>query len=136
MQTEGMIKDMKDLQKIIEQVFNVKILTKKRFIEIVDARMCFSKILRDRGYTLKSIGVFLGKDHTTIMHYVDKSVTLFKQEAMLFEKYMICKEKFLQDREVIIDRIKDKDVHMKVARLSNQVDTLIREREEIGRAHV
>lgn len=122
---------MEDLQEIVENVFEVSLMNKKRLMSLVDARMVFSKILRDRGHTLTSIAKFLKKDHTTIMNYMDKVVYLLKQDDRLFENYMVSKDLFLKNREELIDEIKDKDLHMKIARANIQLDKLIAERNQV-----
>jgi hypothetical protein len=123
--------EMHDLKQIVEQVMELNLMDKRRLISVVDARLVFSKILRDRGHTFVSIAKFLKKDHSTVMHYIDKSLYLFKQDTKLFESYMICKDLFLQNREEIIDEIRDKDTHMQLVRITKQLDTLIKEREGI-----
>lgn len=122
---------MEDLKQIVEDVFELSLMNKKRLMSLVDARMIFSKILRDRGHTFVSIAKFLKKDHTTIMNYMNKVVYLLKQDDRLFENYMICKNLFLENRDELIDEIKDKDLHMKIARVNIQLDKLISERNQV-----
>jgi hypothetical protein len=129
--SEKVKSEMQDLKKIVEGVFEVSLMDKKRLMTLVDARMVFSKILRDRGHTFVSIAKFLKKDHTTIMNYMDKVVYLLKQDDRLFENYMICKDSFLENRDEVIDEIKDKDLHMKIARVNIQLDKLISERNQV-----
>lgn len=129
--SEKVKSEMEDLQEIVENVFEVSLMNKKRLMSLVDARMVFSKILRDRGHTLTSIAKFLKKDHTTIMNYMDKVVYLLKQDDRLFENYMVSKDLFLKNREELIDEIKDKDLHMKIARANIQLDKLIAERNQV-----
>jgi len=129
--SEKVKSEMDDLQEIVENVFEVSLMNKKRLMSLVDARMVFSKILRDRGHTLTSIAKFLKKDHTTIMNYMDKVVYLLKQDDRLFENYMVSKDLFLKNREELIDEIKDKDLHMKIARANIQLDKLIAERNQV-----
>jgi hypothetical protein len=129
--SEKVKSEMQDLKKIVEDVFEVSLMDKKRLMTLVDARMVFSKILRDRGHTFVSIAKFLEKDHTTIMNYMDKVVYLLKQDDRLFENYMICKDSFLENRDELIDEIKDKDLHMKIARVNIQLDKLISERNQV-----
>jgi hypothetical protein len=129
--SEKIKSEMEDLQQIVESVFEVSLMNKKRLMSLVDARMVFSKILRDRGHTLTGIAKFLKKDHTTIMNYMDKVVYLLKQDDRLFENYMVSKDLFLKNREELIDEIKDKDLHMKIARVNIQLDKLIAERNQV-----
>jgi hypothetical protein len=122
---------MEALQTIVEDIFKVSLMNKKRLITLVDARMVFSKILRDRGHTLVSIANYLEKDHTTIMNYMEKVVYLLKQDDKLFESYMMVKDMFLENREELMDEIKDKDLHMKIARINHQLDKFIAERNYV-----
>lgn len=123
--------EMEALQTIVEDIFKVSLMNKKRLITLVDARMVFSKILRDRGHTLVSIANYLEKDHTTIMNYMEKVVYLLKQDDKLFESYMMVKDMFLENREELMDEIKDKDLHMKIARINHQLDKFIAERNYV-----
>jgi len=129
--SEKVKSEMEELQAIVEDVFKVSLMNKKRLMSLVDARMVFSKILRDRGHTLTGIARFLKKDHTTIMNYMDKVVYLLKQDDRLFENYMVSKDLFLENREELIDEIKDKDLHMKIARVNHQLDKFIAERNQV-----
>jgi hypothetical protein len=49
--------EMQELTEIIKSVFNEDVKDKTQRREIVDARIVFSKILRERGYTLSLIHI-------------------------------------------------------------------------------
>ena len=51
------------LKQIVSEVFDVDILDKRRTRNVVDARGVYSKILKDKGFTLVFIGQSLNKDH-------------------------------------------------------------------------
>jgi hypothetical protein len=48
--------DMIELNNIVEEVFGVDIKSSRRFKDIIEARMVFSKILRERGVPYTKIG--------------------------------------------------------------------------------
>lgn len=84
--------EMASLTEIVNKHFNENILRKSRRVNLVNARMVFSKILRERGYTLSQIGRFLSKDHSTIVNYMSNFSTYLHQDRHLRESYMICAE--------------------------------------------
>ena len=58
------------VRKIVEQVTGVNIFEKNRKRFVVEARAIYSTLLRDVGYSFPFIAETLGKDHTTIIHYM------------------------------------------------------------------
>ena len=65
-----MTNDFELSRKIVEMITGVDILQKNRIRNVVEARMIYALLLREIGHSLSSIGSTLGKDHTTIIHYV------------------------------------------------------------------
>ena len=118
------------LKEIIEEKFNAKIMAKGRCRENVDARMIFAKILRERGHIFKSIGIYLKKDHSTIIHYVEQAPNIFKTDKKLMDLYLECRNKFLENREPIVLHT-DRDLVREVLSLRNQIDDLISQYEEV-----
>lgn len=123
--------EMESLQAIVEKVFDVKIMKQTRMRELVDARMVYSKILRDRGYTFKTIGLSLSKDHSTIVHYLSVVDVIFKQDDRLLVKYIQCRDEFLEGRDPIIRRVSDKELTSRILELNNKVEELLLERDKI-----
>jgi hypothetical protein len=123
-------KEMDSLRLIVNEVFEVEIMNKNRTRHVVDARMVFSKIIRDRGHTLTSIGRFLKKDHTSILHYVTVSNYILTQDNRLMDMYIVCKDRFLKDRDPIVSYT-DNELVKTILMLRNQIDTLILERDNI-----
>jgi len=113
--------DMQSLLKIIEEVFKVQILANNRMRETVDARMVFSKILRERGHTFSAIARFLSKDHSTIIHYVSQCRDILQNDKRLLEMYIECNNTFLIDKEPLFSYT-DRDL----------VKELISLRKELG----
>ena len=64
--TDQKIEVIKD---IVQEVMKVNLLDRKRHARIVEARMIFSLMLRESGFTYKAIGRYLRRDHSTIMYY-------------------------------------------------------------------
>ena len=65
----------KQLQKIIETVFDVNLLDKSRRREIVEARIVYSNILHEvNNLTISAIAKTLGKNHATVIHYLKRAV--------------------------------------------------------------
>ena len=127
---EIILSDMDLLKGIIEEAFKTKIMAKRRHREIVDARMVFAKILRERGHIYKSIGVYLRKDHSTIIHYVEQAPNIFKTDKKLMDLYLECRNKFLENREPIVLHT-DRDLVREVLSLRSQLDDLISQYEAI-----
>lgn len=74
------------------KVYNTNPLlkTKKRYA--VWCRIAISRILRNEGNTLNSIGAFIKKDHPTVLHYLkshDDFLKYDKEYKMLFTKFEI-----------------------------------------------
>ena len=91
--------DMKELKHIVDNIFDVDINNTKRTKENIEARMVFTKILRDRGITLASIGKFLKKDHCSIINY-SKNFDVYFSDNDLKYKYESCRDAFIQKRPV------------------------------------
>lgn len=117
-----------ELKTIVDSVFGEDIRTKRRTRNLIDARKIFSKILHDRGYTFSVIGLFLKKDHATIIHYLKDIDFLLKQEQKLLKKYILCRDAFLKDRD-IFQKIKKEDTFSRIFDLQNQNEKLILERD-------
>lgn len=127
------MKEMQQLADIVKSVFNEDVKDKIQRREIVDARMVFSKILRERGYTYASIGRFLKKDHSTVINYMRNVYSLLTQVNGLMAKYIICRDLFLIDKEVLYINKEEKDNKLSIISLNNQIEKLILERENVTR---
>ena len=127
------MKEMQQLADIVKSVFDEDVKDKIQRREIVDARMVFSKILRERGYTYASIGRFLKKDHSTIINYMRNVYSLLTQVNGLMAKYIICRDLFLIDKEVLYINKEEKDNKLSIISLNNQIEKLILERENVIR---
>jgi hypothetical protein len=123
--------EMQELTEIIKSVFNEDVKDKTQKREIVDARIIFSKILRERGYTYSSIGRFLRKDHSTIISYMRNVHALLTQVDGLMQKYKVCKESFFANKEELVVVKPQNEKEMSIISLNNQIEKLILERKSV-----
>ena len=117
---------MNALKSIVENMFGVDIMKKRRGRDFVNARLIYSKILRDAGCTFESIADSLNKDHTTIIHYIDISNSIFMQDDQLSEKYFVCKDLFLKDNPQLSREYKEFEMASKIFRLTSERDELLK----------
>lgn len=118
---------MSVLKNIVENTFGVDIMKKRRGRDYVNARLIYSKILRDAGHTFESIGESLNKDHSTIIHYIDISNAVFMQDDQLSEKYFVCKELFMKDNPNLSREYKEFEMTSKIFRLTSERDELLKQ---------
>ena len=125
--------ESEELIEIVNENFFTDMLAKNRKREVVDARRVYAKILRDRGYTFELISRTIGKDHATILHYVRTIDSILIYDKEFREKYLICKDAFLKDKEnvSVYKREKDKDIYITVVKLRGQLQEALSDKKEI-----
>ena len=128
---ENIHPDFLQLEQIIDKEFNVKIKSRKSKRDFVYARMIFSKILRERGHTTSGIGRFLGKDHTTIVHYGITVNNILSQFTSYKSQYIKCYNEFMVDKEQIMLSVTEKNLKMYNFSLKNEVERLILENKSL-----
>lgn len=79
---------------VIQNELGVNIMSKNRSRNIVDGRLICARILRDRGYSLTSIGKSMSRDHSTIMYYLDTIHDLLSVDVEINKKHMACLKSF------------------------------------------
>ncbi len=93
--------DVDVVRSIVEMVTGVSILTKNRKRFVVEARMIYSTLLREAGYSLPFIAETLKKDHTTIIHYIQSLKDLKETDIHMMRKYLRCRELFLSEKQPV-----------------------------------
>jgi hypothetical protein len=111
------------VKQIVELVTRVKITVNNRKREIIDARMIYAKILRERGASLSSIGMTINKDHTTIIHYIRTMNDLLVTDREVLRKYIKSKELLLLDEQEL-NLLDENDTLSELSRLKETVDVL------------
>ena len=122
---------MEKLKEIVSQVFDTNINIKTRKRNNVEARMIFSKILREDGNTFESIGKAINKDHSTIVYYVNQASVLIKQSIELSDKYLECKNCYIDNLDVVLPQMKYDELKNEVLELKLLINQLTIERNEI-----
>ena len=122
---------MEKLKEIVSQVFETNINIKTRKRNNVEARMIFSKILREDGNTFESIGNAINKDHSTIVYYVNQASVLIKQSIELSDKYLECKNCYIDNLDVVLPQMKYDELKNEALELKLLINQLTIERNEI-----
>jgi len=130
---EKMELEMAQLKEIVNNVFAVDLLETNRKRDLVDARTVYSKVLRERGYTFETIAKSINRDHATVIHYMKSIDSLITYDKGIRDKYIYCKNLFLDDKGplVIESRKKDVDMFVTIIRLNQELQDAIREKKEI-----
>lgn len=84
------------IKEAVEEATMTDILNNKRTGPNVEARMIFTSMVRDKGYTYKKIQTILNKDHSTLIYYNETIKDVMKFDRKLQRKYLACKEALLQ----------------------------------------
>ena len=121
---------MEKLKEIVSQVFDTDINIKTRKRNNVEARMIFSKILREDGNTFESIGKAINKDHSTIVYYVNQASVLIKQSIELSDKYLECKNCYIDNLDVVLPQMKYDELKNEVLELKLLINQLTIERNK------
>jgi hypothetical protein len=128
---------MNELKDIVDTIFDVNISNSVRKKNYVEARMVFTKILRDRGTTLVAIAAFLDKNHCSIINYMLNFDNYFSDQS-LKKKYVVCREAFFQKRPVdklYIEKDKMSAIENKYRRFKSILD-IMNERTPYGKEDV
>ena len=89
----------KKVKNAVDSVFGIDILSPSRQRNYVNARMIYSKILRDKRNTFKSIAFSLQKNHASVLHYVKSIDWLLSYDNELLIKYKQCLELIGEDAD-------------------------------------
>lgn len=130
--TEVKKSDIETLRSIVEMVMAVELMANNRKRCVVEARMIYADILRECNYSLNRIGMSLKKDHTTIMHYINKLKGLLETDGEILRKYYKCRELFMKERQPETYQAKE-DLMGQIISLSNKLDIMIVENDRLKR---
>lgn len=93
-------KQIKRLSEICFAVFDGDVFTKCRERKFVDARITFAKLLQEQGYGCSQIGLLLGRDHSTIIHYFRKGEELIEVNPSFRKRYVKAREEYIGEDPV------------------------------------
>ena len=135
---EEILNEMNQLKLMVNFVFDVDIISKKRKREYVDARMVFSKILNDNGFGPSIIGKYLKKDHSSVIHYLKTVNSLIKFDQSLMERYLYSKDMYLNKKEIPYYQSshnkltnREKKQQAKIYGLNDEIEKLIVEKSNL-----
>ena len=117
-------------KKIVDNEFDVDILSKRRTMNLVNARLVYSYILRSRGTRLVRIAESIDKNHATILYLVRNAPAYFKQDEELNLQYQTCLSLFENHHSPIINYTR-RELMKAYLTLDSQYDMLIKHNEEI-----
>lgn len=120
--------DVRVLIRLINEVLNVDILDKTREREHVNARIIFSSILRERGYSLTKIGSFLGKDHSSIVHYLKNVDWYLKTDKTFASNYGLITSNYYEGYDPVYEMSCD-EIKKEYILLKNKFNSLSLELE-------
>jgi hypothetical protein len=121
---------MDSLKTIINEIFFVNIDDSSRKRSIVDARRAYSKILRDVGFSYEYIGESVGRDHSTIIHYVKSIENLLEYDSIFERKFILANKQFLSENEQLEVKPKE-DVYTTLVKLEQRLENALLEKREI-----
>ena len=123
MESKIVINEMNVLKEIVEETFMVDIMSKRRHREIVEARIAFCKIMRDKGVSLSTMGRYIKKTHATILYYTRLSDIIFKTNPRYAEWFTECKKIFTHGRDLVISR-EEKDKEKTIDILNKTINSM------------
>jgi hypothetical protein len=127
------IKEFDLLRSTIQIVVGCNIKNKTKKTEFVYGRMVFYVLMRNQGYTLQTIGDYVGKDHATVLVGIRQFYNLITQDAYLRDIYFECSKSFEEKTEPNQVRSSmPKNNHTN--ELQYKIDSLILENERLQKS--
>jgi hypothetical protein len=121
---------MDSLKNIINLIFFVNIDDPTRKRNIVDARIAYSKILKDAGFSYQHIGDSIKKDHSTIIHYVKSVDGLLRYDNVFQKKFLLAKKNFVKENKQLTLNSKE-DIYAIAINLENRFNEIISKKTNV-----
>lgn len=113
-----------------ESFFGFKLSDKSRKKHIVEARMMYAKVMkRHTNMSLTDIGRSIGKDHATIIHYLNNFSWFKKADVKFSNTFDLLTEMFDEFKKTWLDDIKH-DENRKMFFLEKTVERLSEQKEK------
>ena len=113
----------KKTREVVNHIFGVDIMTKSRKRDVVNARMIYSKILREKHLSYNVIGKSILKNHASIIHYAKSIDWLLVYDKPLLKKYTSCVE-LLNDNDVSYAKLNKAELIFLIKKLQKQNNLL------------
>jgi hypothetical protein len=118
--------DFSSFRNLILNHLGVDVFSKIRKREIVEGRFIYSKLLYEAGYTFKSIGRALGKDHSTVIYYRQQFEDLYITEKEFRMKHNLIKEVLTESDEIeFVKKVTRAEYKEQVVFLEKKLEALI-----------
>jgi hypothetical protein len=88
------------LADICHMVFNTDVFVDCRERAFVDARVVFASLLHEQGLGPTRIGLILGRNHSTVLHYFRKAEALLQTDPVFRQRYVQCREQYIGEDPV------------------------------------
>jgi hypothetical protein len=125
-------KELDEIMLIVNKVFNLDIKQLNRKQDIIEARITFSKIARDRGFTYKGIGEFFSKEHGTIINYIKNFEYLARHCPSFIEKYVEVETAFLEKKPAKQMISVNRNHRVTIKSLKNEIERIILQKQIIA----
>lgn len=114
------------LKAIVGKHLDVNVMSKNRKRIVVDGRLIYSKILKEQGHTLSYIGRTLGRDHSTVLYYINTFDNIVTLTPNLRNNYLKCKYSFTSGNDMDYTELR-----LQIEELKSQVNELIAENNRL-----
>lgn len=122
-QNGRLIKEAERLRGIVEKHAGVSMLGGGRKQANVDARRVFCMIMRETGFSLKDIGRYIGRDHSTVLYNISTGADDVDYFPQFRDMYNRIKEEFLSEYKQELD-IPDPAIRSAINNLKESIDIL------------
>ena len=75
-------------------IFNGDVFARNRKRSVVDARICFAMLINEQGLGPSEVGRILGRDHSTIIHYLNRGEALFETDKNFRKNMVMAREDY------------------------------------------
>jgi len=113
----------KKTREVVNSIFRVDIMSKSRKRNVVNARMIYSKILREKHISYNVIGKSILKNHASIIYYIKSINWLLAYDKPLLDKYNDCLE-LLNDDDVSYSHLNKAELVLLIKQLHKQNNLL------------
>lgn len=80
--------------------FDGDVFSRCRERRFVDARITFAKLITEQGVTPTHVGRILGRNHSTVLHYVTKGEMLLETDKSFRKRYISAREEYIGEDPV------------------------------------
>tara|TARA_R100000664_G_C2755538_1_gene143267 strand:+ start:2151 stop:2591 length:441 start_codon:yes stop_codon:yes gene_type:complete len=134
-------KEVEFLINLVNDTFDLDIITKCRKTKYIHARVIFCKILKDRGYGCLILSKILNRNHATILNCF-KSFDWFNKTDKHFNAYYtVIEEKFQEGylncrelneielkKDIIVLQNENKVLYLENAKLKSKINDLLKDK--------